>query len=315
VLLTCERGREVKCKREAIEILRHYYSPNKDVTKNEKVNSGSLSIEEELALLRKGTSAGKTLSSNGADPVDPFTSVDTGCNGIVFVANISSSLRDVVFEKGESDQETSKKRKVLVEEETQDEKVLVEEEIQSEKVLLKEETQAKKVPLALNEEVHIWDPLPTIKQITDDIRSGCDSAPGSRFVLRMIPVQMTCYPDNKEIENVVKHLIKKVLPPLKLDVDNESELKTSLNASAKTTFAIAFKKRNCSHILRDQVISTVGLLFNETQFKVDLSEPEYTVIIEVCKTLCFLSIIKDIKQYTNFNLMTLRENEAKKLTK
>jgi len=44
---------------------------------------------------------------------------------------------------------------------------------------------------------------------------------------------------------------------------------------------------------------------------VDLIHPDYTVIIEICQTLCAMSVVKDVKEgFHNFNLIK-QENNGK----
>ena len=42
-------------------------------------------------------------------------------------------------------------------------------------------------------------------------------------------------------------------------------------------------------------------------FSVDLTNPDYTVVIEVCRTLCTMSVIKDAHSYQLFNLLKIQE--------
>ena len=88
IFVTCEAGREHKCKREVLELLHHYYyasrgAINDDIEHTEKDTtlsnaassastttttettatvSSSLTLEEELAMLRKGAAAEEVLS-------------------------------------------------------------------------------------------------------------------------------------------------------------------------------------------------------------------------------------------------------------
>mmetsp|Transcript_10831 Transcript_10831/g.16352 ORF Transcript_10831/g.16352 Transcript_10831/m.16352 type:complete len:408 (-) Transcript_10831:125-1348(-) len=48
---------------------------------------------------------------------------------------------------------------------------------------------------------------------------------------------------------------------------------------------------------------------DDTQlFGVDLKNPDYTIIVEVCRTLCTMSVVKDAQSYHNFNLTKIQEN-------
>jgi hypothetical protein len=99
VLVLSETGRESKCQREALEILRHYfYAETKedlsDVNspvdeKDTHKDASNLTLEQEIALLKRGASADAVLSGNASDPTEkhkaPFRVYDTGCRGTVFI--------------------------------------------------------------------------------------------------------------------------------------------------------------------------------------------------------------------------------------
>jgi len=42
-------------------------------------------------------------------------------------------------------------------------------------------------------------------------------------------------------------------------------------------------------------------------FTVNLKDAEYTVLIEVCQTLCGMSVIPNVDAFHNFNLIVMRE--------
>jgi tRNA(Ser,Leu) C12 N-acetylase TAN1 len=73
------------------------------------------------------------------------------------------------------------------------------------------------------------------------------------------------------------------------------------------------KRRNCGHVTRDQIIDTVGGVVEqatkEDPWKVNLRQPDYTVWIEICKTLTGVSIFPSSVQNMsrNFNLAEIRE--------
>ena len=115
VFVTCESGREGKCRREALELLHHYYyasrpgvhadGPGEDspaLAKGDATEDRSLSLGEELALLRKGAAAEEVLSyepdpkrqktANGASSrknvssmKSPFSVYDVGNRGMVCI--------------------------------------------------------------------------------------------------------------------------------------------------------------------------------------------------------------------------------------
>lgn len=123
IFVTCEAGREKKCQREAFELIRHYYyaarpsaahderegvreeeqSPAKDADSSDEEGGGQLSLEEELAMLRKGAAAeevlnyepsskrqrtdskGQASSKQISSMKSPFSVYDTGTRGMVCI--------------------------------------------------------------------------------------------------------------------------------------------------------------------------------------------------------------------------------------
>ena len=74
--------------------------------------------------------------------------------------------------------------------------------------------------------------------------------------------------------------------------------------------AVQFKRRNCDNVKRDEIIQAVASQVVETtQWKVDLTDPDYTVWIEVCKTLCGISVVprKYLAMAPKFNIAALRD--------
>ena len=92
------------------------------------------------------------------------------------------------------------------------------------------------------------------------------------------------------------------------------------------TFKVDFKRRNCSHLTRDQVLeAVVPLVLGENngggseksdapkqKYAVDLSDPDFSIRIEVCKTFCGVSILPRQKWCKNFNLAELCGPTSKK---
>ncbi|XP_072275157.1 THUMP domain-containing protein 1 [Pyxicephalus adspersus] len=109
----------------------------------------------------------------------------------------------------------------------------------------------------------------------------------TRVILRMLPVTGTCkaFPDD----------LKKYA---------EAFFQPWFKAPNKGTFQIVYKSRNNNHMNRDEVIKDlagiVGSLNPEN--KVDLSNPEYTIVVEIIKSVCCLSVVKDYTLFRKYNL-------------
>jgi len=142
-----------------------------------------------------------------------------------------------------------------------------------------------------------WDPVLAVRQIMEDVCQDANgrtssggkqsNVPGSRFVRRMVPIQATCFASIEEITATFRALLDHLILPKEED---EKAIKS---------FGIKFKKQNCGNVTKDQVIhAIVGQLdvatkdkFGE-EWKVDLDNPDYRIQVEICKTLCGMSILK-----------------------
>ncbi|XP_012783017.2 THUMP domain-containing protein 1 [Ochotona princeps] len=109
----------------------------------------------------------------------------------------------------------------------------------------------------------------------------------TRVILRMLPISGTC---KAFLEDMKKYA--------------ETFLEPWFKAPNKGTFQIVYKSRNNSHVNREEVIKelagVVGSLNSEN--KVDLTNPQYTVVVEIIKAVCCLSVVKDYILFRKYNL-------------
>ncbi|XP_042758912.1 THUMP domain-containing protein 1-like [Panthera leo] len=95
----------------------------------------------------------------------------------------------------------------------------------------------------------------------------------TRVILRMLPISGTC---KAFLEDMKKYA--------------ETFLEPWFKAPNKGTFQIVYKSRNNIHMNREEVIKElagiVGSLNSEN--KVDLTNPQYTVVVEIIKAVCCL---------------------------
>ncbi|XP_066132044.1 THUMP domain-containing protein 1 [Saccopteryx bilineata] len=109
----------------------------------------------------------------------------------------------------------------------------------------------------------------------------------TRVILRMLPVSGTC---KAFLEDMKKYA--------------ETFLEPWFKAPNKGTFQIVYKARNNSHVNREEVIKevagVVGSLNSEN--RVDLSSPQYTVVVEIIKAVCCLAVVQDYVLFRKYNL-------------
>ncbi|KAG7341401.1 THUMP domain containing protein [Nitzschia inconspicua] len=340
ILFTCETTREVKCQREGLEILEYYLQSmnqgnddgddkdskgvaaatalpstvvdNDDNNKNTKPSSSSsvpLSLEEELKQLKSKASKGGNYNSNGNK--SSFGVYDTGCRGSVFVICTLPNCELI-----EPIQTEYQKAKILAEQQQKDDDDMTNErkeaatttttpnDEESESSNINDQvvpTKKKpKIDMVSSKETSvaatIWDPIATVDAILADWTSGKSNVgiPSSRFITRIIPIQATCFASEEELRLTCEKLLPKYLP------------------KDTKTFAIVMKRRNCERLKRDAIIDiianiVVGLV---PKCKAQMDKPEITITVEICRTLCGISVVKNYDQYKNFNLFSLTEHSG-----
>ncbi|XP_066496714.1 THUMP domain-containing protein 1 [Tiliqua scincoides] len=109
----------------------------------------------------------------------------------------------------------------------------------------------------------------------------------TRVILRMLPVSGTC---KAFLEDMKRY--------------SETFFQPWFKSPQKGTFQIVYKARNNSHLSREEVIKelagVVGHLNAEN--KVDLSNPEFTIVVEIIRNICCLSVVKDYVLFRKYNL-------------
>jgi THUMP domain len=330
ILITCETGREFKARREGLQILQQDWeiakvqSPQEicdetpkntdttqsslsqttstDGTRNES-NSSSALLDNEIAKLRQDRS--KFSSSS---PDSPFVIYETGCKGTVLILYQTSCIAPTA--PPDVTNETSRKSKYKDTTQTEtnfdvdrkgtvpsDERIKVE-----------------------NKNTNEWDPLAVVKRIVEDMKLKSPNYTSSRYISRMIPIQRTCYATIEDISLIVQALLEPIVAARRCNHQSGSGTigndNTDAATKATTTFAIQEKRRFCHQIKREALITAVGNIVgavtkdanHKNEWTVNLSKPDYTIWIDICKTVAGISIIPDIHTSypRNFNLVEHR---------
>lgn len=111
----------------------------------------------------------------------------------------------------------------------------------------------------------------------------------SRFILRVLPVEATCYASEEEIEKAIKPLITKYLPA---------------ESDTPKKFAVLYEARANTGINRMKIIDTVAKSV-PSPHKVDLSNPEVNIVVQIVKTVCLLGVVDKYKELAKYNLRQL----------
>lgn len=119
----------------------------------------------------------------------------------------------------------------------------------------------------------------------------------TRLLLRFWPVDAVCRANVNDIKNAAGQLFDKVF----------------LNAEP-TTYSIAFNKRHNNSVDRMDVIQELAKLvdFKNSAHKVDLKTPKITVVVEVIKGLCCISVLPDYFKLKKYNVHELTQEEKEK---
>ncbi|RKP03165.1 hypothetical protein CXG81DRAFT_5131, partial [Caulochytrium protostelioides] len=111
--------------------------------------------------------------------------------------------------------------------------------------------------------------------------------PMTRYTSRALPIQATCMANLPEMVRIAKLLFQKHFPQ-----------------DAPCTFSIQAKVRNHTKTTRMEIIEALAAVAPKTA-TVDLTRPELVVIVEVCKTIAMMSVVRDYHTYKKFNLEVL----------
>ncbi|GMH95713.1 hypothetical protein TrST_g6427 [Triparma strigata] len=116
--------------------------------------------------------------------------------------------------------------------------------------------------------------------------------PRPKFVLRAVPLMVTCFLNIDEIkksaEDVVKELVK---------------LSEALPLKTPKTFAIQEKRRHSNKTPdRNTIISSLASIVPPS-LSVDLTSPTFTIVIEIFRNMVGIGLVKDYKGLKKLNLL------------
>ncbi|KAG9459185.1 hypothetical protein H6P81_003693 [Aristolochia fimbriata] len=115
----------------------------------------------------------------------------------------------------------------------------------------------------------------------------------SRFLLRVLPVEVACYASEEEITQAIVPLIAQHFPT---------------EAQTPYKFAVLFEARANTGIDRMKIINAVAKSV-PAPHKVNLSSPDKTIIVQIAKTICMVGIIEKYKELAKFNLRQLTSSK------
>ncbi|XP_012090053.1 THUMP domain-containing protein 1 isoform X2 [Jatropha curcas] len=111
----------------------------------------------------------------------------------------------------------------------------------------------------------------------------------SRFILRVLPVEVACYASEEEISKAMASIVAKYFP---------------VDAQDPQKFAVLYEARANTGIDRMKIINSVAKSVPGPH-KVDLSNPEKTIVVEVVKTVCLIGVVEKYKELAKYNMRQL----------
>ncbi|XP_044270146.1 THUMP domain-containing protein 1 homolog [Tribolium madens] len=135
------------------------------------------------------------------------------------------------------------------------------------------------------------DPVELAETIIKDIDAS--KTQKTKFLLRLIPIEVTCKANVNDIVNAFVPLAQRHF------------------VESPQTFCVVFNHRNNNVVSRDEVIKIIAGKVSElrSDHKVDLKGAKVAIIVEVIKGFAFLSIIPDYLKYKKYNLLSLCNQE------
>lgn len=135
------------------------------------------------------------------------------------------------------------------------------------------------------------DPLPLGVAIIRDLYET--KAKKTKVTLRFVPVQSVCRAKVEDIVNAAGSLFDKYF------------------LKEPSTFAINFNRRYNSDVSRDEVIKQLADLvqMKNPLNKVNLKEPQQSIIVEIIKGHCMLSVVPDYLKMKKYNVHELWERK------
>lgn len=144
---------------------------------------------------------------------------------------------------------------------------------------------------------HGVDPEQLVHHILSDLHQTKKRK--SRVILRMLPVSGTCKAFPEDMEKFLSVFLERWF-----------------RAPLRATYQICFKARNSSHNKREEVIKAVAGLVGKLNplNKVDLTNPELSIIIEIIRAVCCVSVLKDYTLFRKYNLQEVAKEPTNQST-
>ncbi|KAF5391582.1 hypothetical protein D9757_002528 [Collybiopsis confluens] len=140
-------------------------------------------------------------------------------------------------------------------------------------------------------------PVDPVQLVETHIRNvSSNGITRTRYTHRFVPVAATCYTNLSDMQSLCKGILERHV---------SQDLSDSVH-----TYKIELRMRNHTTLRRDAVIQAIAECVPE-RYKVDLTDPELFILVEVFKSVCGMSITKDYYQLHKYNVVELANDIAK----
>ncbi|KAL0648066.1 hypothetical protein Bca4012_046357 [Brassica carinata] len=311
--ISCDGGREYQASQEAINVIDSFFEELMHGTGLKMNSSGVLEnpinkkvtfsySEDEDEEENKEVGDKEEVSEGRDDQVDEKELASKGSSEVKQLAETETE-KDKQEEKQKDVIEEPPKKKPCVEEATASAKVNGNAEKSIDKLIdaeLKElgdksKRRFMKLDPGCNGIVFIQmkrrDGDPSPKDIVQHAMTSAAATKKhmSRFILRILPIEVACYPSEEEISRAIKPLVEQYFP---VETDNPRK------------FAVLYGARANTGLDRMKIINTVAKSI-PAPHKVDLNNPEMSIVVEIVKTVCLIGVVEKYKELAKYNLRQL----------
>eukprot|EP01135_Chromosphaera_perkinsii_P004205 Nk52_evm24s271 gene=Nk52_evmTU24s271 len=134
-----------------------------------------------------------------------------------------------------------------------------------------------------------------------------------KFTQRLLPITSSCFANLSDIK---KHLPAVLCDVFHSERQPQQEEAAPVNANSNTsssvrpssvTYDILYRHRLNNQLKRDDLIPEVARCIDKSRgHKVDLKNAQYSIIVEVGKNRCYLSVVKEFKKRAKFNIRSIQ---------
>nr|SVE76729.1 EOG090X0GPG [Daphnia longispina] len=209
-------------------------------------------------------------------------------DGVREAYNILNEYADIVYgsEKPKEENESQEVKKEEIEDELSKEM----EELKKKQAAPVSERRFQSVITAIKGCIFIRSTVENPSAIVDAIINDIEKKKQqtTKFLLRMLPIQLTCKSVKEDIIKAAETL-----------VDQMANYKT---------FSLLIKVRNHS-IKRDDLIEPIAEIVSKKfpEMKVDLDNPEVSMVVEVVRATCCLGIVTNYSGRVKYNLVEIAQ--------